>query len=156
MALKIRYSEKELVYVSIVHISVYFHLCHFASPSPALCVYTCPNLYLHFCVYPFVYVCVAIYPVWPWHAVILRKTDWDSEALLRTKNIHLLQFLCVCVCVCVCARAHRSLTDSIISMHDLAKGFKHTHARAGSLNSADAAFCLQHFPWQQNPINTLT
>lgn len=49
----------------------------------------------------------------------------------------------------ICTKAHSSLTNHVTAMHDLAGEFKYAHKHAGSLNSVDAAFCLQHFPWQQ-------
>lgn len=61
---------------SLINFFPYLSLC--LSIPGSLCVLICT-----FPVYLFVYVCVVIYPVWSWHVVIFRKTDWDREALPR-------------------------------------------------------------------------
>ena len=120
--------------VQLTHILVSLISAIFVFLSPATCVCMFPNLNLcvskALCVSVCVHVCSYI------SCIIVAHYHFQEDRLRQRGITEMLGHpsstvcMCRCVCMCVCAKAHSSLTNYVIFMHDLARDFKHTHTRA--------------------------
>lgn len=133
---KVSYSGKNYYrFVCVAHIFPFISMSVTLSLHPWLfmsvyvLIYTCTFVCIYLC------MCVQLYILCDRGALSFSGRQIETERHYgepRTSVFYSV-YVCVrvhtCVCVRVCAKAHSSLTNYVIFMHDLARDFKHTHTR---------------------------